>query len=99
MYATRRVAAFNGRLLTVWSAAGVVGPLLINFRRAYQVGPGGALAQWSNRSMYILVGFLIAGLACNLFVTPVDARHHFSGAAANERAGAASQPAPAGRIA
>jgi hypothetical protein len=94
-----QVGAIHGRLLTAWSAAGVVGPLLINFMRDYQVAHGVALAQSYNVTMYILVGFLIAGLACNLFVTPVDARHHFSGAAANERAGAPSQPAPAGRIA
>ncbi len=99
LFGTMQVGAIHGRLLTAWSAAGVVGPLLINFMRDYQVAHGVALAQSYNVTMYILVGFLIAGLACNLFVTPVDARHHFSGAAANERAGAASQPAPAGRIA
>jgi MFS family permease len=99
LFGTMQVGAIHGRLLTAWSAAGVVGPLLINFMRDYQVAHGVALAQSYNVTMYILVGFLIAGLACNLFVTPVDARHHFSGAAANERAGAPSQPAPAGRIA
>jgi MFS family permease len=99
LFGTMQVGAIHGRLLTAWSAAGVVGPLLINFMRDYQVAHGVALAQSYNVTMYILVGFLLAGLACNLFVTPVDARHHFSGAPANERAAAPSQPIPAGRIA
>ena len=99
LFGTMQVGAIHGRLLTAWSAAGVVGPLLINFMRDYQVAHGVALAQSYNVTMYILVGFLIAGLACNLFVTPVDARHHFSGSAANERAAASSQPVPTGRTA
>ena len=44
LFGTLRVGAIHGRLLTAWSAAGVVGPLLINFMSDYQVAHGVYLA-------------------------------------------------------
>jgi MFS family permease len=76
LFGTMHVGAIHGRLLTAWSAAGVVGPLLINFMRDYQVAHGVALAQSYNFTMYILVGFLVVGLLCNLAVSPVHERYH-----------------------
>ena len=74
LFGTVQVGAIHGRLLTAWSAAGVVGPLLINFMRDYQVAHGVNLAQSYNTTMYILAGFLVAGLLCNLAVGPVAQR-------------------------
>ena len=74
LFGTLQVGAIHGRLLTAWSAAGVVGPLLINFMRDYQVAHGVNLAQSYNTTMYILAGFLVAGLFCNLAVKPVEQR-------------------------
>ncbi|HEY6912473.1 MAG TPA: MFS transporter, partial [Myxococcales bacterium] len=76
LFGTLQVGAIHGRLLTAWSAAGIVGPLLINFMRDYQVTHGVALAQSYNFTMYILVGFLLVGLLCNLAVSPVHERYH-----------------------
>jgi MFS family permease len=76
LFGTLEVGAIHGRLLTAWSAAGIVGPLLINFMRDYQVAHGVALADSYNVTMYILVGFLAVGLLCNLAVTPVSERWH-----------------------
>ena len=76
LFGTIEVGAIHGRLLTAWSAAGIVGPLLINFMRDYQVAHGVALAQSYNTTMYILVGFLAVGLLCNLAVTPVGESYH-----------------------
>ncbi|HEY5676215.1 MAG TPA: MFS transporter, partial [Myxococcales bacterium] len=76
LFGTLQVGAIHGRLLTAWSAAGIVGPLLINFMRDYQLAHGVALADSYNFTMYILVGFLIVGLVCNLAVTPVHERYH-----------------------
>ena len=76
LFGTLEVGAIHGRLLTAWSAAGIVGPLLINFMRDYQVAHGVALAQSYNTTMYILVGFLALGLLCNLAVTQVSEKYH-----------------------
>jgi MFS family permease len=76
LFGTMQVGAIHGRLLTAWSAAGIVGPLLINFMRDYQVAHGVPLAQSYNTTMYILVAFLVVGLVCNQLVTPVSERYH-----------------------
>ena len=76
LFGTMQVGAIHGRLLTAWSAAGVVGPLLINFMRDYQVAHGVALARSYDVTMYILVGFLVLGFICNALVKPVDPRFH-----------------------
>jgi len=40
MFGTMHVGAIHGRLLTAWSVAGVLGPVLINYIRQYQVDRG-----------------------------------------------------------
>ena len=80
LFGTIQVGAIHGRLLTAWSAAGVVGPLLINFMRDYQVAHGVALARSYDVTMYILACFLVAGFACNALVKPVDSRFHVKAA-------------------
>jgi MFS family permease len=80
LFGTRMVGAIHGRLLTAWSVAGVIGPLLISYIRDYQIEHGVKGAQIYNVTMYILAGLLAAGLLCNLAVTAVSARHHMSDA-------------------
>jgi MFS family permease len=75
LFGTLQVGAIHGRLLTAWSAAGVVGPVLINFMRDYQVSRGVPVAQSYNTTMYILAGFLVLGFVCNALVRPVDAKY------------------------
>jgi MFS family permease len=76
LFGTMQVGAIHGRLLTAWSAAGVVGPLLINFMRDAQVKAGVPLASSYNTTMYILAGFLVVGFVCNALVAPVSERYH-----------------------
>ncbi len=66
------VGAIHGRLLTAWSTAGILGPVLVNYIREYQLGRGVAPADAYTFTMYVLVGFLLIGLVCNLLVRPVD---------------------------
>jgi hypothetical protein len=42
--------------------------------REYQIAHGVPNAQAYNTTMYILAGFLVVGLACNLAVRPVAER-------------------------
>ncbi|NJN83269.1 MAG: OFA family MFS transporter, partial [Caldilineaceae bacterium] len=36
LFGTRAIGAIHGRLLTAWSVAGVLGPVLVNYLREYQ---------------------------------------------------------------
>ena len=76
IFGTRYVGAIHGWLITAWSAAGVFGPGLVNYIRQYQIGRGVPKAQAYDVTMYIMAALLVVGFFCNLFVRPVDARHH-----------------------
>ena len=76
MFGTAYVGAIHGRLLTAWSTAGIVGPVVVNYIREAQIAEGVARAQVYDRTMYILSLMLLAGFICNLLVRPV-AEHWF----------------------
>ena len=76
MFGTRYVGAIHGILLTAWSAAGIAGPVLINYIREYNITHGIPNAQAYNVTMYIMAGLLVVGFICNFFVKAVDARYH-----------------------
>ncbi|HQZ38265.1 MAG TPA: OFA family MFS transporter [Vicinamibacterales bacterium] len=65
------VGAIHGRILTAWSTAGILGPVLVNYIREFQIGRGVAPADAYTFTMWVLVGFLAVGLLCNLAVRPV----------------------------
>ena len=75
LFGTQVVGAIHGRLLTAWATAGILGPVVVNYMRDYQIGLGIAREQVYNQTMYILVGMLVIGLVCNLLIRPVDAKH------------------------
>jgi MFS family permease len=75
MFGTIQVGAIHGRLLTAWSTAGVLGPVLVNYIREYEIGHGVAKADAYTTTMYIMAGLLVVGFFCNLFVHRVDERH------------------------
>ena len=68
LFGTQMVGAIHGRLLTAWATAGVLGPVVVNYMREYQLGLGLPREQVYNQTMYILVGMLVVGLICNLLV-------------------------------
>jgi MFS family permease len=75
MFGTIQVGAIHGRLLTAWSTAGVLGPVLVNYIREYEIAHGVAKADAYTTTMYIMAGLLVVGFFCNLFVHPVHERH------------------------
>ena len=77
LFGTMQVGAIHGRLLTAWSAAGIAGPVLVNYIRAYQIDHAVAKARAYEVTMYIMAGLLILGAIFNFLVTPVHARHHY----------------------
>ena len=72
LFGTQMVGAIHGRLLTAWATAGVLGPVVVNYMREYQLGLGIPREQVYNQTMYILVAMLAVGLICNLLVRPLD---------------------------
>jgi MFS family permease len=78
IFGTQYVGAIHGRLLTAWSAAGVAGPVLVNYIREYQIGRGLPPAQAYNFTMYLMAALLVVGFICNLLVHPVPARHYMT---------------------
>jgi MFS family permease len=71
LFGTQMVGAIHGRLLTAWATAGILGPVVVNYMRDYQLSIGLAREQVYNQTMYILVGMLVVGFICNLMVRPL----------------------------
>jgi len=80
MFGTQMVGAIHGRLLTAWSAAGIFGPVIVNYLREYQLAQGMPRAAVYDMTLYILCGLLALGFLCNLLVRPVAERHYMSDA-------------------
>jgi MFS family permease len=76
MFGTRYVGAIHGLLLTAWSAAGIFGPVLVNYIREYNVTHGVPKAQAYNTTMYIMAGLLVIGFICNFLIKAVHDRYH-----------------------
>lgn len=74
LFGVHHVSAIHGRLLTAWSTAGILGPVLVNYVREFQIGRGVAPSDAYTVTMYVLVGFLAIGFVCNLAVRPVPQR-------------------------
>ena len=78
MFGTQMVGAIHGRLLTAWSVAGILGPVLVNYINDAQIKAGVAKSAAYDTTMYVLAALLAGGLLCNLLVRPVAAHHFMS---------------------
>ncbi len=76
MFGTRYVGAIHGWLITAWSAAGVFGPVLVNYIREYQIDHGVPKAQAYNTTMYVMAALLVIGFICNASIKAVHHRFH-----------------------
>ena len=80
MFGTQMVGAIHGRLLTAWSAAGIFGPVIVNYMREYQIDHGVPRAQVYDITAYILCGLLAIGFICNWMVKPVADKYFMTDA-------------------
>jgi MFS family permease len=78
LFGTRMVGAIHGRLLTAWSAAGIFGPVIVNYIREYQLDHGVPRAQAYSVTMYVLAALLAVGFLCNLMVKPVAEKYYMT---------------------
>ncbi|MGP3775240.1 OFA family MFS transporter [Streptomyces sp. SDT5-1] len=76
LFGTYEVGAIHGRLLTAWSTAGVLGPLIVNWVADSQESAGKHGANLYGVSFIIMIGLLVVGFVANELVRPVHARHH-----------------------
>jgi MFS family permease len=76
LFGTYQVGAIHGRLLTAWSTAGVLGPLIINAIADSQEAAGKDGPALYTTSLYIMMGLLVLGFVANELVRPVHPRYH-----------------------
>ena len=76
LFGSLQVGAIHGRLLTAWSAAGIVGPLIVNRVVDSQTEAGRSGSGLYTLSLSIMVGVLAVGFVANLLVRPVNPRVH-----------------------
>ena len=74
LFGVRQVGAIHGRLLTAWSVAGVLGPVLVNYIREYQISRGVPKADAYTVTMHIMAGLLVVGFICTMLVRAVEQR-------------------------
>jgi MFS family permease len=74
IFGTQYVSAIHGRLLTAWSTAGIIGPVVVNYIREAQLAAGVPRAQVYNVTFYILAAMLVFGLIANALVRPLADR-------------------------
>jgi MFS family permease len=76
VFGTKYVSAVHGRILTAWSVAGGLGPLLVTYIRQFQIEAGVPKYQAYNVTMYIMAGLLVVAFFANLAIRPVG--DHFA---------------------
>ena len=78
MFGTQFVGAIHGRLLTAWSTAGIIGPVVVNYIREAQLAAGVARDHLYDYTLYILAGMLVIGLICNYLIKPVEKKWYMT---------------------
>ncbi len=78
IFGTQFVGAIHGRLLTAWSTAGIVGPVIVNYLHDTRLADGVAPDKVYGHIFYILAGLLVLGFIANLFIRPLDPKWHMS---------------------
>jgi len=78
LFGTQFVGAIHGRLLTAWSTAGILGPVVVNYMHDVRLEAGVPFDQVYSSVFYVLAGMLVVGFIANLLVKPVAAKYFMS---------------------
>lgn len=76
LFGTYQVGAIHGRLLTAWSTAGVLGPVIVNAIADARIAAGVTGPGRYTLSFSVMIGLLIIGFICNELIRPVNPRFH-----------------------
>ena len=71
VFGTQFVGAIHGRLLTAWSAAGIMGPFVVNYIREFELQAGVPRDSVYDVTMYVLATMLVGGFVCNYLIKPL----------------------------
>jgi MFS family permease len=72
LFGTQFVGAIHGRLLTAWSTAGIVGPVIVNSLHDLRAGSGNVQTDMIYGSIFwVLAALLAVGFGATLLVRPV----------------------------
>lgn len=80
MFGTQFVGAIHGRLLTAWSTAGILGPVVVNYMHDTGLEAGVPFDQVYGPIFLTLAGLLVIGFIANLLVKPVAEKYYMSDA-------------------
>jgi MFS family permease len=72
LFGSRDLSQIYGRILTAWSVAGVLGPMLVNYIREYQLHRGVLPANAYSTVLYVMSGLLAVGLISTFFIRRVS---------------------------
>jgi MFS family permease len=76
VFGTRFVGAIHGRLLTAWSTAGVLGPLIVTTLRDHALAAKVPASEVYPPIYWALGGLLVLAFVINLLIRPVDPALH-----------------------
>jgi MFS family permease len=76
LFGTYQVGAIHGRLLTAWSTAGVLGPLIVNAVADARIAAGVQGPARYTPAFMIVCGLLVVGFISNELIRPVHPRFH-----------------------
>jgi MFS family permease len=99
VFGTQFVGAIHGRLLTAWSTAGIVGPVVVNYIREFEIAAGVPRDHVYDVTMYVLAAMLAGGFVCNLLIKPLSAKWFMKPeevAALQAKLGGAAKMSPSG---
>jgi len=84
MFGTQFVGAIHGRLLTAWSTAGILGPVVVNYMHDTRIEKGIPFDQVYAPIFVVLAGLMVVGFIANMLVKPVADKYFMTDAELEE---------------
>jgi MFS family permease len=72
IFGTQFVGAIHGRLLTAWSTAGIVGPVIVNYMHDTRLEAGVPFDKIYAPILLVLAGMMVIGFIANMLIKPLD---------------------------
>jgi len=80
MFGTQFVGAIHGRLLTAWSTAGILGPVVVNYMHDTRLEKGVSFNEVYAPIFLVLAGLMVVGFIANMLVKPVADKYFMTDA-------------------